>query len=207
MKILKTIITNPIEYLIHNISKSADDYVVVTEKHIPETGFQTCAAFGNGNNCTMVALYNMMVYCRDEKLYSKIPSDNFELYNLIKRQASALGYTEKKGLSFTKNNSLIRNTWNNELHTAGVKGRTRFYLRKSLPIEKIDTGKPFMFSLACGVYFNHTVTVFGYRVYKNKRTSKEYTFLMIKDGWSSFTRYLPWTNTGTFYLGCMTFLK
>lgn len=61
-----------------------------------------------------------------------------------------------------------------------------------------------MFSLASGVYFDHTVTVYGYKIYKNNRTGKKYTFLMLKDGWSNSIRYLAWKNTGASYVGCIT---
>lgn len=53
-------------------------------------------------------------------------------------------------------------------------------------------------------YFDHTVAVYGYKIYKNKRTGVSYTFLMVRDGWSTSTRYLAWTNTGESYVGCVT---
>lgn len=47
-----------------------------------------------------------------------------------------------------------------------------------------------MFSIANGYYYNHTVAVVGYKEYKNMRTGKVYTFLVVHDGWSTTTRYI-----------------
>lgn len=69
----------------------------------------------------------------------------------------------------------------------------------------INVWKDFVYSdIASGVYYDHTVAVFGYKTYTNLRTREKYTFLIIADGWSHNSRYLPWTNTGAAYLGCFT---
>ena len=49
--------------------------------------------------------------------------------------------------------------------------------------------------------------VYGYRTYKNSSNSSTYLFWVIKDGWSSTTRYLAMTGTPESYLGCMTTIK
>lgn len=61
-----------------------------------------------------------------------------------------------------------------------------------------------MFSVANGAYYNHTITVYGYKIYKNNRTNKKYTFLLLHDGWYNGTRYLAWTNTKESYVACLT---
>ena len=48
-------------------------------------------------------------------------------------------------------------------------------------LKLIDNGQPFLFSLAIGIYFNHTVAVYGYRIYTNNRTGHQYTFLMLAE--------------------------
>lgn len=203
-----SVITNPITYLHKNVAKSTDKYTVISTKTVSGTASKTCSDLGGHNNCTLVALYNIMVHYRG-KGYSKIPSKQSELYSIIKKQATKLGYNyeKSKGLSVTKNDNLVTNTWRKGFGYSAGKGTNNYLWTYSTATNSIKKGKPIMFSLASGVYFDHTVTVYGYKVYKNNRTGKKYTFLMLKDGWSNSTRYLAWRNTGASYVGCVTSIK
>jgi hypothetical protein len=144
-----------------------------------------------------------MVYYRT-KGYTKIPATQSKLYAIIKAQATSLGYNYEKssGLSVTKNNNLVTNIWRKGFGYSSGKGSNNYLWTNSTAITAIKNGKSFIFSLASGRYFDHTITVFGYKVYKNNRIGKSYTFLMLKDGWPTNTRYLGWTNTGSSYVGC-----
>ncbi len=64
---------------------------------------------GGHENCTLTALYNIMVYYRTS--YSKIPTTQSKLYNVIKDQATKLGYDydTNTGLSVTKNDNFVTN--------------------------------------------------------------------------------------------------
>ena len=199
------IITDPVKYLHNNVGKSNDKYTVVTTKTINGVGNKTCSDLGGHNNCTLTSLYNIMVYYRS-KGYSKIPDKQSKLYSIIKKQASNLGYDYKKsrGLPVTKNNNFVTNTWQKGFGYSSGSGSNNYLWKSSTAINLIDNSKPFMFSIASGVYYDHTVTVYGYKIYKNKRTGKKYTFLMIRDGWSSGVRYLAWENTGASYVACLT---
>ena len=46
-----------------------------------------------------------------------------------------------------------------------------------------------------------------YKEYKNMRTGKVYTFLVVHDGWSTTTRYIAMKNTGASYVACQTSIK
>ena len=74
-------------------------------------------------------------------------------------------------------------------------------------LKLLDKGTPFLLSLAYGVYFDHTVTVYGYETYRDKRTGRNYTFLLINDEWASEPRYIPWINMDRFKLICVTRIK
>lgn len=196
------VITNPLTYLHKNVGKSTDTYTLktVTLSGVTKT---TCSSLDNGNNCTLTALYNIMSYYR-AKGYSKIPTSNSTLYSKIKKEATSLGYTASDGLTVTKNNNLVKNTWRNGFGYSSGNGSNNYLWTATSATKSIDNGKPFMFSLASGYYYDHTVAVYGYRVYTNNRTGKSYTFLQIADGWSSTARFLAWTNTGESYVACMT---
>ena len=157
--------------------------------------------FSGNENCTLVATYNIMRYYRS-KGYSKIPSNNTTLYNKIMTQAKNLGYNpnNKSGLSVTKNNNLITNTWKKGFGYSSGSGSNNYFWTNSSIRSSISNGKPFIFSMASKPYYNHSIVVYGYKVYKNNRTGKQYEFLIVSDGWSSTTRYLAPEN----YVGCMT---
>ena len=64
-----------------------------------------------------------------------------------------------------------------------------------------------MLSLAYGVYYDHTITVYGYETYRNIKTGRRYTFLIINDEWAGEERYLPWGNLKRFRITCLTRIK
>lgn len=198
------LITNPVTYLRNNVGKSTDSYTY-SETKVSGVSRTTCDTLGGHNNCTLTALYNLMIYYRAQG-YSKIPSTNSTLYSKIKKEATSLGYdySTSTGLSVTKNNNLVKNTWRNGFGYTSGNGSNNYLWVNTTATKSINQGKPFIFSLASGRYYDHTVAVFGYRVYTNSRTNKSYTFLMLADGWSTSTRYLAWTNTGANYVACMT---
>lgn len=127
------------------------------------------------------------------------------LYNLIEKNATALGYdyNTSKGLSVTKNNNMVINVWK-ECGYTNIASSNNYVFTTQGALDFIDKKRPFLFSFASGVYYDHTVAVFGYKTYTNLRTREKYTFLIVADGWSHNSRYLAWTNTGAMYLGCFT---
>lgn len=109
------LITSPPVYLKNEVNSSYY-YKVDTSntKILSDIGSKTCSDLGGHNNCTLTALYNAMVYYRDIKGYSNISSTQSGLYNVIKTQATALGYdySTSTGLGVTKNNNLVTNVFN-----------------------------------------------------------------------------------------------
>lgn len=202
------IITNPVTYLHNTVAKSTDKYTVTTTKVVSGVGSRTCTNLGGHNNCTLTSLYNIMVHYRTQG-YRKIPTTQSELYLAIKKQATTLGYdySKSKGLSVTKNNNFVKNTWRKGFGYTSGNGYNNYAWTANSAISEINSNRPFMFSVASGIYFDHTVTVYGYKIYKNNRTGKKYTFLMLRDGWSNSVRYLAWSNTGASYVACLTSVK
>ncbi len=200
----KSLITSPLAYLRNNFSKPDDTYSYKT-KSLPQVGKYTCNDFGGHNNCTLTATCNISLYY-NALGYTHIPSNPFEIYSFVKKHATVLGYnyTKRKGLIVTKNDNLLRRLWHKSFRYPNTHCKSNYLWTDKTAINLIDNGQPFLFSLASGIYFNHTVTVYGYRVYTNNRTGHQYTFLMLADGWSNTTRYMAWTGTGESYVGCMS---
>ena len=197
-------ILNPVYYLYNTVGGEKSEYKRIDTKIISGAGAHTCEQFGGGNNCTLTALYNVMVYYRDKKGYKKIPKVVFKVYYPIKNQATALGYTEDSGLDWWKNDNLVTLTWRKGFKYTSGTGYIDVFWTSDKITDTLDNDQPFMLSLASGYYFNHTVTVIGYTTYKSTKTNKKYSFLLIKDGYSGATRYLPFTGNDESYVACMT---
>lgn len=193
------VITDPIEYLHNNVGKKTDVYSC-REFKISGVSTTTMSYLkANASNCTLTSLYNILKYY-SKMGYSKISTDVKKLYGIIEKEAYDLKYTDKKGLSYYYNDNLVVNTLEKIGYNATSKNNY-LWTNKNV-METLNARKPFMLSLATGIYSNHTITVFGYREYTNQRTNERYIFLTVADGWSILPRYLLYTDVN--YVGCMT---
>lgn len=203
------IVTISVTYL-KNVINSSYTYSIDYDNSLilSGVGSKTLSDLGGHNNCTLTALYNAMVYYRDNKGYSNISSNRTELYDIIKDEATALGYNydTSKGLDVTKNDNFVTNVFKRYGYTSVTGSNNYFWTDVSVKSAINDYG-PFLFSLASGVYYDHTVMVFGYQTYKNSSNSNTYLFWLIKDGWGYTTRYLAMAGTGEQYVACMTTIK
>lgn len=199
-----SVIKDPVLYLEDKVAGKDNVYILEKQNIINGVGNAKCADLGGGGNCTLTGLYNIMLYYR-QLGYKRIPDSNEVLYEIIKKQAQELGFAGK-GLTVTKNNNFVNRVWRKGFGYTSGKGNSRYLWRHARLIEEIDKGRPFLFSLASGVYFNHTVAVCGYQVYRNVRTGKKYVFLVIANAWSNQRRYMAFTHTGAKYLSCATFV-
>lgn len=199
-----SVIKEPAIYLRDKFADRDDEYILERENIINGVGNAKCADLGGGGNCTLTGMYNIMLYYR-QLGYTRIPEDNEVLYGIIKASAQELGF-KNKGLTVTKNNDFVNRVWKKGFGYTSGKGRSRYLWRHSRLIKEIDEGRPFLFSLASGVYFNHTVAVCGYQVYRNIRTGKKYMFLIIANAWTNQRRYMAFTHTGAKYISCATFV-
>lgn len=109
------VITSPLTYLKNNYGKKTDTYSTSTVL-LSGMSRKTCSDLGGHNNCTLTALYNVIKYYQFHG-YKKITGGNTRIYNVIKEQASELGYDYESstGLSVTKNNNLVKNVWRDGL--------------------------------------------------------------------------------------------
>ncbi len=199
------VIKEPVSYLCEKISKNNDEYILVKQNIINDVGNAKCSELGSDGNCTLTGLYNIMMYYRS-KGYERIPDDNEQVYAIIRKQAQEVGF-KGHGIIVTKNNQFVNRVWRYGLGYASGRGRSRYLWRHSRLIREIDEGRPFLFSLASGAYFNHTVSVCGYQVYRNVRTGKEYVFLVIANAWTNQRRYMAFTHTRAKYISCATFVE
>ena len=200
------VVTSPIIWLRNNVGRKDDTYSLVKCSWISGVEKKTCGDLNGHNNCTLTALYNILIYYR-KMGYDRIKDDS--LYSIIFNEAEKLSYNynKSKGLGVTDNDNLVENVWKKGLGYSSGFGKNNYLWSNNDAIKEIDKDRPFLFSIAFGVYADHTIAVRGYYIYKNNRTKKEYTFLAISNGWTNYTTYLPWTNTGVSYIAVMTTIK
>ena len=207
-----SVVTNPAAYMnnkkkrTRSVPADKDKYTLIRSNIIPNVGSTSCSDLGGGNNCTLTATFNIMQFYRQQG-FDKIPENDDELYKIIMEQAMRLGYNEQNGIGLFKIDNLVRDTWRKGLGYTSGSARSRYIWRHKRLTDEIDKGRPFIFSLASGVYFNHTIVIYGYEVHRNERTGKEYTFLIAADAWSSQKRYLAFTRTRAKYLSCVTYVE
>ena len=84
----KGIVSSPEIYLRNCTPYS--EFEVKKVKVVEGVGHRTCRDFGGKNNCTLTALYNLLIYYREKRNFEKIPDDREKLYELIVKSGITL---------------------------------------------------------------------------------------------------------------------
>ncbi len=200
----KGIVSSPETYL-KNCTEY-DEFEVKKVKIIDGVGHATCKDFDGKNNCTLTALYNLLLYYRDKRNLKKIPKEKEKLYDLILKSGRRHLYTRRRGMPVYMNSFFVTDVVKRRIKISRCKGKMTFFPGNDKVLEFLDKDIPFIYSLASKPYFNHSVVVYGYRIYKEKLTGKEYVFLLVHDGWAHVTRFIPWKNLDRKYIACMTYI-
>lgn len=144
---------------------------------------------------TLTAIFN---YHRSQG-YSKIPSDLNTLFGRIKTIATDNGYYTPSGTNPTQIDNLAKDIWkyygysgtaNNDFFFNGVES-----INNTLKGE-VDGNRPGAISFTSGSYGNHTVTYYGYNIYK-KSGSSDKLYLRVNDNWGTSARYVDTTYIGS----------
>ncbi len=194
-------IEEPIEYLKKRFGTDKD-FTLAEEKlyrsgkekllHELETG-ASC--------CTLGSVYNLITIYNSRNGYTQPQAE--ELYAEIRGEALKLGYKPQKGVSVFKI-ARFANLCYRRKKIEGFHFRNHFFMSKRKALELLETGGPFIYSLASGYYFNHTLLINGYRKYLSAE-GKSYYFLSVLDGWTGKKRFLAWKGTGAVYIAAAVY--
>lgn len=198
---------DPLDYLSKKFHTDIAD-IVVEDEHTLVVDPSPMSRFEKDSNCcTLVAIFKILKYLRNSKP-GQFPGDN-ELWQLVYEKALKLGYTKQKGIGVTKNDNLLRELLNDCPDFSGTLVKSHYFalVKPEIIKKELDNDHPVLLSMASGQYFNHTILVMGYKIYKNKITNQSYTFLLVTDGWNAAPDYFPWTNTKENHIGCITTFK
>ncbi len=212
-------ITEPLIYLKNKTGYDADCFSV-SEVMAKNYGTLRMREFEKDTQCcTLVASYNVLQsYISAEKASGNSEQNASNVTRsadepgaltplAVRSEARKLLYRPSWGLSIIMNAPLLIGVMRKQLGRKRGWAKMRLFPSKKSLMKMLDKGHPFVYSLASGFYFNHSVTVIGYRTYTNKETGKSFTFLVLNDGWAIGTRYLAWKGTGAFYISCATYVS
>lgn len=199
------LVTAPILYLknVKNIDETSLEKVKSVV--IDSVGQALCEHFDNHSNCTLTGAYNLLSFYRDAEGLAGIPTQAESLYGTIRKVGDRYGYNyeREKGIPVYNNRRFLKAVLK-DLGCSDRKVVAEYMVPAGRAIRLLDAGTPFMLSIAYGIYFNHTITVYGYETYMDKTTGRTYTFLIINDEWAGQRRYLPWTRLARFRITCLT---
>lgn len=188
-------ITNPYQHVNDNYGTG---WSLKTSKSISGFKLLDMANFEAENHCSLTTLTAIFNYHRSQG-YSKIPSDLNTLFGRIKTIATDNGYYTPSGTNPTQIDNLAKDIWkyygysgtaNNDFFFNGVES-----INNTLKGE-VDGNRPGAISFTSGSYGNHTVTYYGYNIYK-KSGSSDKLYLRVNDNWGTSARYVDTTYIGS----------
>lgn len=164
-------------------------------------GFTQSEFEKDSNNCTLASITRIMKYYSDIG-YTNIPQATDQIYTTVREIGIKHGYDPKKSGIFRdlfvyspwEIDNIVRNTWKAFGYSNG--NASNCYIGKWTIIKSSITNlNPLLFNIAFGDYKNHTVSIVGYRVFR-QRGGKGITFLQIFDGWSETVSYIDLKKFG-----------
>ena len=152
----------------------------------------------NGDkDCLIVAIATVIKF-HSKSGMNLLPENYSEIYEVVKNSAKRLKAYPLPLIGGTTP-FLADNVVRKTLKYFGIKNySSRNYYgfnwksskRKiKIMIEELNNENPFILNISYGDYGRHTVTVIGYRVYKDKEEN-DFLFLELADGWVGKSRYL-----------------
>ncbi|MFD1956653.1 hypothetical protein ACFSL6_21330 [Paenibacillus thailandensis] len=111
-----------------------------------------------------------------------IPNTASSIYADVLVEAKNHGYTTSSGTPPTNIDNIIEDSFSGWGY--GGNATNEYVWGFSTFVNEIDNERPLLYNLGTCYYKNHTVSVFGYKEYDVAK------FLMVKDNWSTSTRYI-----------------
>ncbi len=147
-------------------------------------------------NCSVAAIVRVYLYW-DRKaaggaaaagICPAPPAHPHDIYGQAEQKAAAAyGYTDKRGLAFWRIDDLAADLFSELGRPANCRSLYRWSFQRDIA-PAVKAGFPVILNLAAGYYFNHTVTVAGYRLYEKE--GRIFPMLCLADGWQNGPRYL-----------------
>ena len=154
--------------------------------------------FGGDNDCTLVSITAVANWYRST--YPNIPDSTSEIYNDVLEIGKKHGYTTSGGTDPTKIDNIVEDVFKKWGYTIDASNTYAWSFNTFVEQINQPNYNPLLFNIATGYYASHTVTVIGYRDYNVA------DFLLVKDNWSTSTRYIHYQQMWN-ELGSVTIIK
>lgn len=136
------------------------------------------------NDCSLVSITAIANWYRSQ--YTNIPSTTSLIYADVLDIGTTRGYTPSGGTNPTVIDNIIEDAFSRWGYSISSNNTYVWSFNTFKNQIKSPNNNPVLFNIATGYYSNHTITVIGYAEYDVA------DFLMVKDNWSTSTRYIHW---------------
>lgn len=182
-------------------NKYGDDFSYYKEKYIVDFESLNMDKFEGKNHCSLTSLTAIFNYYRENGYY-KIDDNLDKLFENIRKIAEdSLYYIPDYGTFPIFIDKLSTKVFRFYGYEDGLGVNKLFFwdlkdLLKFLENE-IDEARPGIISFSNGYYWNHSITFYGYVIFKNNLGDKKF-YLRVNDNWTREDRYVDMTNLSTF---------
>ncbi len=165
------------------------------------------------NHCTLTTVTAIFNYYKNLG-FTRIDNDIYDLFHVVSEIAIKKGYyKENMGTFPWYIDNLVRDVWKHYGYEGTANNDFFFWdidsINKTIKKE-IDEGRPGIISFTNGNYGMHTVTFYGYKLYKKKGNDKK-MYLKVNDNWTTSSRYIDTSFIGdlgeTFFEICRVIAK
>ncbi|MCR5836249.1 MAG: hypothetical protein K6G88_07075 [Lachnospiraceae bacterium] len=189
-------IYDPEEYLEDRYKK---EYVKVEEKIIPMDEF-VCGDFSDNGICSIVAITRVATFYAKNG-YDNIPKDYKKNFEKIISIAEQNGYTEKKGTPFYKIRKILKCVFEEFGYRNTVLKTSYIWSFDTEVKREIDAGRPVIMNIARGHYVDHSITVCGYAIFREKDNERTvHRMICVHDGWREKIRFIDYEDFAYDYL-------
>ncbi len=201
--------------------KNTKPFILTNSKELRgvENFMMSDLEFGVGN-CVLASITRMMDYYRNIMNDNNIPLDYKVIYWNAKNGVRTIGikhgfdpdnkgswHASLKNLKYNIIDYTVRDVTKivrTVFDAYGLKGivkehwifKGRYATFHKIIKNEIDSGRPFLMSIAFGYYSAHTLTGVGYQTYTNKSGRQAIHLVQVIDGWSDSYRYIDWKRQG-----------
>lgn len=165
-----------------------------SQKSLAMKSFTMSSFESNVSNCTLTAITRILVYYQNRGYNISMGKSNHVIYEKVKAKAKKYGYSDKKGLDYTKINDVVDDVLEDYGYPQSKCKAVYIWTFDKEVKKEIDNNHPVIMNIARGYYKDHTVTVCGYAIYKESGLIFDTTHHMIQvyDGWNSSRRYIDY---------------
>lgn len=172
-------------------------YNMIKERKIHDFQPILMSRFFSKNHCTLSSITAILKYY-NKVGFKAIPDDIDEIFKMVEGIARNNSFFfPKLGTAAFFIPAIVNRIWKKLNYKGRAKNKFIFLDYNSINkkfIEELDSFHPVVLSLADGLYKNHSVTIYGYKLVEYGNGKK--LIGIVNDNWSLGEKYIDLTNLG-----------